>query len=356
MRGLSQYRKAAVMHGINSITVEKIDMVEPKDDEVLVNIKSVGICGSDIAYYTKGRTGVAEVKPPHILGHECSGEVVKIGQNVKNIKVGDRVAVEPGKPCGKCQLCLEGKYNLCNEMIFMSTPNPNPMKKGEGAFVEYSTRPSEFVFPIPENMTFDEAAMIEPLAVALQALEKGNIKAGKSALILGCGPIGLCILLALKAYGCTDIYMTDIVDYRLKQAKELGATKVFNALEEDYEEIINKLTNGKGIDVVFDTTCNEKAIQSAVNLVAKAGNIVLVGVSTRTDMPFDMVQILKKEITIRSSFRYNNKYPLAIKLVASGLIDIKKIISHKMPIEEISEAMKMVSDKTEGVIKVVLNI
>jgi len=347
-------RKAAVMYGIDDIRIENLPIPDIGPDDVLVRIRSVGVCGSDIHFYKEGRIGSVVVVPPHILGHECAGEIVGIGANVKNLKIGDKVAIEPGRPCGKCELCLKGKYNLCPEMIFMSAPHPR--KLDEGAFVEYSARPAHFCFPLPEHISFDEGAMVEPLAVALQALKQGKISAGQSIAILGCGPIGLAVLIAAKAYGCSPIYMTDIMDYRLNKAKTTGATEVFNVAEEDYTEKINKLTGGRGVDAVIDTTGSEKAYMGAVAIAARGSTIVLVGMSANEMALFNIGSIIDKELFIAGVFRYNNVYQQAVNLISSGIADVKQLISHRLKFENIVEAMDIVAKKRDNVVKVIIDI
>lgn len=343
------------MYGIDDIRVENICMpakLEP--DDVLVRIKSVGICGSDIHFYKEGKIGTMAVVPPHILGHECSGEIAEAGSNVKHLRVGDRVAVEPGRPCGKCEFCQKGKYNLCPDMIFMSAPHPQ--KLDEGAFVEYSIRPAGFCFKIPEHVSYDEGAMAEPLAVALQALKRGRVTAGQSMVILGCGPIALSILLTAKAYGCSEIYMTDIVEYRLKKAEELGALKAFNAAGTDYAAEIKKLTGGRGIDIVIDTTGNEKAYKAAVEIAMRGGVIVLVGMCADEMAQFNIGAVLDKELSIASVFRYDNVYRTAVNLLSSGMVDMMKLITHRIPLENIKEGLEIVAQRKDDCIKVVITI
>lgn len=348
-------RIAALMTAKRKIEIKEIDMKYPSDKEVLIKIEKIGICGSDITYFTKGESAIGKISFPHILGHECSGTVVQIGNNVSNLKIGDRVAVEPGKPCFECEMCKIGKYNLCDKMVFMSTPSSNPELTGEGAFVQYSVRPVELCYKLEDEMTFEEGAMIEPLSVALQAIEKADVKAGRSALVLGSGPIGLCIVMSLIANGCKDIYTTDLSAFRNTFAVSIGALKSFNPLNGNYVDEILELTESKGIDMVFDTTCNEAAIKSAFETVRKGGNIVLVGVSKRKDMPIDISQVLKKELTIRGSFRYCNKYPLAINLIKNKLIDIERIITHRMNIRELSKALEIAESNKEDVLKIVID-
>lgn len=352
---MEKTRQAAVMYGIDDIRVERLPMPGPLGpDDVLVNIKSIGVCGSDIHFYKEGKIGAMAVVPPHTLGHECAGLIAATGSNVKNLKVGDRVAVEPGKPCGTCEFCQKGKYNLCPEMIFMSAPHPQ--KLDEGAFVEYSVRPAGFCFKIPDHVSYEEGAMAEPLAVALQALKRGRVSAGQTMAILGAGPIALTVLLAAKGFGCSDVYMTDVMDYRLDKAIELGATKVFNAAKEDYAAQIKKLTSGRGVDVVIDTTGNEKAYKAASEIVMNGGVIVLVGMSANEMALFNIGAILDKELDVVGVFRYDNVYQKAVNLIASGAVDMKKIITHRLPLAEINEALEIVAQKKDHAIKVIINI
>lgn len=337
---MDKLRKAAVMTGIDKMNIERIPMPVLSDpDDVLINIKSVGICGSDIHYFKEGKIGTRVVKPPHILGHECAGVIAAVGSNVTSLKIGDRVAVEPSKPCGKCEFCMKGKYNLCTDMLFMAAPHP--FKHSEGAFSEYSVRPANFCFKIPDHVTFEEAAMAEPLAVALQALKRGRVSAGQTIAIIGCGPIALCVLLSAKAYGCSTIYMSDVVDYRLDYAMKLGAYKVFNAASVDYVSEILKETEGRGVDVVIDTTGSEKAYPAAVDLVMRGGVIVLVGNGVNRIVPFNVGAVLDKELDVVGVFRYDNIYRKAIDLIASGAVDLKKIITHRYPVEDITEAFSV---------------
>lgn len=347
-------RIAALMTDKNEIAVKEIEMVYPGDNEVLIKIEKIGICGSDITYYTKGESAIGKIKYPHILGHECAGTVVQTGKNVIKLKTGDRVAVEPGKPCFKCELCKSGKYNLCDDMIFMSTPNEDPNKTGEGAFVEYSVRPAELCYKLDDGISFEEGAMIEPLSVALHAIEKADVKAGRSALVLGTGPIGICIIMSLLANGCREIFSADLSEFRNEYSEKIGVRKSFNPLNDNYVHDIKEMTDNKGVDMVFDTTCNEMAIQSAFDIVKKGGNIVFVGVSSRKDMPIDISQMLKKEITVRSSFRYSNKYPLAIELIKNKLVDINKIITNHYKIHELSKALETAKSNKDNVIKIII--
>ena len=219
--------KTAVMTDIMQVEIQERLIPQPKDDEVLVKVEYVGICGSDLHYYESGRIGDFVVKPPFVLGHEAGGTVVEVGANVKNLKVGDRVAMEPGKTCGQCEFCKSGKYNLCEDVVFFATP---PV---DGVFQEYVAHEAGLCFKLPDNVSTLEGALIEPLAVGMHAARQGEAKLGQTAVVTGAGCIGLVTLLSLKAMGVTKVIVVDVMEKRLQKALELGADAVINGKEED---------------------------------------------------------------------------------------------------------------------------
>lgn len=346
-------RKIAYMDNIKSIIFKKEDVPKLQEKEVLVKVRSVGICGSDLVYYTKGGSAVAKIEYPHILGHELSGEIVSLGNKVKGLSIGDRVAVEPGVPCYRCDYCKEGNYNLCNEMSFMSTPIKR--KYSEGGFVEYSVRPYEMLHKIPENISFNEGAMIEPLAVALNALDQSKVKSGDKVLILGSGPIAMCILLSLRAVGVNCIYTTDIKEERVSFSKEMGSLESFNVLNTNFVEEIENLIGENQIDAIYDTTCHEGSINDALSLAKKNSSITLIGVPHGEFLNINAKTLFLKQITMFTSFRYANQYPKAINLVASGAIEIDKIITNYFQFDEIKEALELALSNNGDIMKIVVN-
>ena len=269
--------KAAVMEKIGEIVMKDLPKPVPKDNEVLVKIKDIGICGSDIHYYESGRIGDFVVTKPIILGHESAGIVEEVGKDVKNLKPGDRVTLEPGYTCGKCEYCMSGRYNLCPDVVFMATP------PYDGAFCEYVAWPAHMAFKLPDNMSYMEGALVEPLSVGLHAADMADAKLGQTAVVLGSGCIGLCTLMSLKARGVTKIYIADVIQKRLDKAKSLGATEVINAAEKDTVEEIMRLTDGKGCDLVFETAGSRITTQQTPYLVKIGGKIVLVGMAPNPD-------------------------------------------------------------------------
>ena len=235
--------KTAVMTDIMEVEIQERPIPQPKDDEVLVKVEYVGICGSDLHYYESGRIGDFVVKPPFVLGHEAGGTVVEVGANVKNLKVGDRVAMEPGKTCGHCEFCKSGKYNLCEDVVFFATP---PV---DGVFQEYVAHEAGLCFKLPDNVSTLEGALIEPLAVGMHAARQGEAKLGQTAVVTGAGCIGLVSLLSLKAMGVTKVIVVDVMEKRLQKALELGADAVINGKEEDTVARIQELTGADLVEI-----------------------------------------------------------------------------------------------------------
>ena len=331
--------KAALMMGPKNIVMGEKDIPEYGDDEVLVNIKHVGICGADLEFYQHGRIGGWVLEFPHTLGHEPAGVVAEVGKNVTHLKPGDVVAIEPGKPCFKCDTCLKGKYNLCPNMLFMSVPGV------PGAFCEYVAWPARLVFKVPDNMDTADACLAEPLAIGIHSVDQSGIKFGQSAAIIGSGCIGLCVALALKARGITEIYITDIAPKRLEKAEELGVTAALNAGEVDIVEKILELSGG-GVDVVYECSATQIAIDQSIQLINKGGMITLIGMPSTPTQAYDTNGIIMKEANISSNFRYRFDYPSAIAAIASGTAPISKVVSHRFPIEKLSEAIELnIADK-----------
>ena len=231
--------KTAVMLGTGHMGFEERDIPKVGDSEVLVKLEYVGICGSDLHYYETGAIGDYVVKPPFVLGHEPGGTVVEVGKEVRHLKAGDRVALEPGKTCGHCEFCREGKYNLCPEVVFFATP---PV---DGVFQEYVAHEADLCYKLPENVSSLEGALIEPLAVGFHAAIQGNAHLGQKALVMGAGCIGLVSMMALKARGVSEVYVVDIIEKRLQKAMELGADGVINGAQEDVIERVKQITENR---------------------------------------------------------------------------------------------------------------
>lgn len=342
--------KVAVMNGVGKMGFVEREIPQPADNEVLVKLEYVGICGSDMHYYETGRIGDYVVEPPFVLGHEPGGVVVEVGKNVTHLKVGDRVALEPGKTCRHCEYCREGKYNLCPDVVFFATP---PV---DGVFQEYVAHEAALCFKLSENVDTLEGALIEPLAVGFHAANQGGAHAGQTAVVFGAGCIGLVSMMALKAEGVSRVYVVDIMQKRLDKAMELGATGVINSMNTDVQEEIGRLTEGKGVDLVIETAGMEVTTRQAIHVTKKGATIVLVGYSKTGEMTLPLSLALDKELTFKTVFRYRHIYPMAIEAVASGKVNLKGIVSNIFNFDDIQAAMdKSVSDKA-NIVKSVVKI
>ena len=342
--------KVSVMTGIRKVMEEERPIPVPGDDDVLIRVMDCGVCGSDIHYYEHGRIGDYVVDKPMILGHECAGKIVEVGKNVKNVKPGDRVAVEPGYTCGKCEFCKKGLYNLCPDVVFLATP------PYDGAFAEYLKYPSDMVFRLPDDMDTVEGALIEPFCVGLHAVRQSEGRLGDSAVILGAGCIGLCTLLALHASGIHEVYVTDVIDKRLDMAGKLGASAVINAAEKDVVQEILNLTDGKGVDLVFETAGTEATTQQTARLVKRGGCVVLVGMAADPVFKYDFGILQNKEASIHTVFRYRNLYPAAIEAVSRGKIPLKQIVTDEYDFAHISEALEDSINRKSEIVKAVIKV
>ncbi len=342
--------RAAYMTGLNKMEIRDIEVPKPGEKDVLVKLEYVGICGSDVHYLEHGKIGDFVVNGDFILGHECAGTVVEIGSGVQNLKVGDRVALEPGITCGQCEFCKTGKYNLCPDVEFLATPPYH------GSLMNYIAFPENMCFKLPENITTKEGALVEPLAVGMHAALQGNVKLGNSVVILGAGTIGLVTLLACKAYGATEITVVDVIPKRLEYAKKLGATATLNAAEVDVNTEIEKMTAKRGVDIVIETAGSARTISQTPYLVKNGGTIVLVGLAPQDIIEFNFAKIMAKEAEIKSVFRYRNIYPTAIKAIAKGIIDITGIVTHEFDFDDVAKAFDYVINNKQDVVKAVIKI
>lgn len=342
--------KVAVMNGIGQMGFIERAVPQPADNEVLVKLEYVGICGSDMHYYETGRIGDYIVNPPFVLGHEPGGTVVEVGKEVKHLKPGDRVALEPGKTCGHCEFCREGRYNLCSDVVFFATP---PV---DGVFQEYVAHEADLCFKLPDNVDTMEGALIEPLAVGFHAANQGGAHAGQTAVVFGAGCIGLVSMMALKAEGVSKVYVVDIMQKRLDKALELGATAVINSKETDVLKEVERLTEGKGADLIIETAGMEITTRQAIHIARRGASIVLVGYSKSGEMTLPLSLALDKELTFKTVFRYRHIYPMAIEAVASGKVNLKGIVTNVFEFDDIQNAMdSSVRDKS-NIVKSVVRI
>ncbi|KYH42088.1 MAG: alcohol dehydrogenase [Candidatus Bathyarchaeota archaeon B26-2] len=326
--------RAAVLHKPLDMRLEEVEIPEIGPMDVLVRMRAVGVCGSDVHYFLHGRAASFVVTKPIILGHECAGDIAEVGSKVQNLEVGQRVVIEPGFTCGRCNYCRGGRYNLCRNVRFYGTP------PYDGAFSEYAAAPAENVYPLPDNVSYEEGAMIEPLAVGMMAARRGSVTIYDKVAILGAGPIGQMALRAVKAQGVLETYVTDVIGYRLEHAERAGATVVINPAEEDVVERIMDLTGGEGVDVVIEASGAVDAVRQAFKMVRPGGRVVLVGIFPSVEIEVPLAETITKELDVLGVFRYANIFPTAVRCVSSGRIEVKSLITHKFPLERIVEGFE----------------
>jgi len=315
-------------------------------DDVLIRVRASAICGSDLHIY-EGTHPHAPI--PIAIGHELAGEVVKVGNDVEKVKVGDRVCVEPLVVCGKCYYCQRGVYNHC---LSISVNYRRPML--QSGFAEYFKFGERWIHPIPDSLSFEEAALIEPLSVAVHNVTRAGLKAGDKAAILGAGPIGLLVLQVARALGASTLFVTDAVDYRLDLANKVGADYTVNVLKEDPVQKIRNLTDGLGVDICFEAVGLEKTFDQALKVLKKGGMARIIGTYGKPNITFDVMQLIGGELRVSGTFGYCWDYPIAVDLAGRGRVNLKALISHVMPLDKIEEAFELVSKKEANAIKVVI--
>lgn len=340
--------KVAVMTEARKMEWATREIPQAKPGELQIRLKHVGVCGSDLHFYQDGRLGNWVPDGPLVLGHEPGGEVVEVGEGVQGFKPGDKVAIEPGVPCGQCENCKKGYYNLCEHMSFMAIP-----KERDGVFSEYCTHPANMCYKLPDNMDTIEGALIEPLAVGFHAVQTSGAHVGQSAVVLGCGCIGLVTVMVLKACGINEIYVADVLDKRLDRAKELGAVQAIRSDKEDLEAFCKSLPGG-GVDHVFETAGTTVTTLMSAKLIKKSGTVTLVGMAPNPETPYDIGSLMDKEGKINTVFRYRNLYPTAIAAVSQGTIPLKSIVSHVFDFQDVIEGVAFNVDNKQDVIKAVV--
>ena len=317
--------RANILKSQGDMAMETLPLPQLDPDQVLVQVAAVGVCGSDVHYYEHGRIGPYIVDHPLVLGHELSGRIAAVGSAVDPARVGRRVAVEPQRPCRTCKQCKAGRYNLCPDIEFYATP---PV---DGAFAEYVSIQSDFAYDIPDSVSDEAAALIEPLSVGLWACERAEIKPGSRVLIAGAGPIGIIAAQAARAFGATEIYISDIAEDRLAFALEHGATHALNARTDSVE--------GLDVDAFIDASGAPQAVRSGIKAVAPAGRVILVGLGA-DDVELPVSYIQNREIWLSGVFRYTNTWPLAIQLIADGKVDLDILVTGRFALAESEEALK----------------
>lgn len=339
----------AILVTPGTMRIQPAPVPTPKEDEILLKVEYVGICGSDIHGFESGP--FIPPKDPNQkigLGHECAGTVAAVGSKVTKFKVGDRVNIEPGVPCGKCRFCLSGHYNICPDVDFLAT-QPNY----RGALTNYITHPEAFTYKLPDNMSTMEGALVEPAAVGVHAAMEAGVKPGKRIVILGAGCIGLMTLQACRSMGASEIIVADVIEKRLHMAKQLGAAYTVDGREEDTVARTRELFGEWGADIVFETAGSPVTARQTTRLVARGGRIMIVG-TVPGDTPINFLSI-NREVKIQTVFRYANNYPMTIEAIASGRFDVASMVTDIYDYSQVQrafeESLSRKSEIIKGVIK-----
>ena len=341
--------KALVLEEKGKISYRDIDIQESVGPgDVFIKIHSVGICGSDVHYYQFGKIGNFVVTGPMVLGHEASGTVIEVGSSVKDLKPGDRVCMEPGIPEPDSKAVMMGMYNLDPAVRFWATP---PI---HGCLRETVVHPAQFVFKLPENVSYGEGAMAEPLSVGLQAVKKAGIKPGDTALVTGCGTIGLVTAMSALAGGCSRVIITDVIQEKLDIASGYGITPV-NITKQNVVDTVNELTNGWGVDVIFEASGNASAIANIFDPLCPGGTVVFIGMPVQP-VPVDIVAAQAKEAVIKTIFRYAHVYPRAINLMSSGKIDVKQLITDTYKFKDGVAAFEYAANPRPTSVKIIIEM
>ncbi|GAA3716843.1 NAD(P)-dependent alcohol dehydrogenase [Microlunatus aurantiacus] len=328
--------RAAVLPEPNTIEIREVPDPTPLPHQAVVRIEAVGVCGSDTAYCTVGRIGDWVVDGPLILGHEAAGQVIEIGSAVTGVVVGDRVAIEPGTPCRDCRECLAGRYHLCPDLVFLATP-PH-----DGALVEKLAVDSRNLYRLPDSMSYEQGALVEPLSVGIWGCRRVGLEPGDDVLVTGAGPVGLLAAAAARALGATTVTVTDLSDFRLDLAARMGfVTERSDAAGDSTYDVLLECSGAPGV------------LAAGLARLRPAGRAAVIGLSKEQSIPLPLSQLNVNEISISLVNRYRNTWPLGISLIASGRVDVDPLITHHFPLAETRDALllgRTVTDSIKAVI------
>ncbi len=342
--------KAMMLTGIRQMEMKEVSTPAILNDrDVLIKMKTLGVCGSDIHYYVSGKIGSQVVDYPFTVGHEGAGEVEAVGKGVSTVLPGDRIAIEPAMPCWECDQCLEGRPHTCRNLRFLGCPG-----QAEGSLSEYIVMPESSCFKIEDKMSYDEAAISEPLAIGLYAVKQSIPMKGARVGILGFGPIGMSVLLPALAMGASEVYVSDKIDERLRIAEKSGASLTANP---DREDVVEKIS-GKApelLDVVFECCGQQDAIDNAVDLLKPGGKLMVIGIPEfdRWSIPVDISR--HKELCIQNVRRQNEAVQPALDMMASGEISVAAMATHRFSFENSKEAFDLVAAYGDGVMKAMID-
>ena len=343
--------KAFQLTGIRQMEMREVpdpEIRSPRD--VLIRMKAVGVCGSDIHYYLTGRIGRQVVKYPFTTGHEGAGEVVAVGGEVTRVKPGDRIAFDPAMPCGECDQCLSGRPHTCRNLKFLGNPG-----QAEGCLSEYIVLPEGSCYPLEEWLTYDQGAFSEPLSIGTYAVRLAGAVKGKTIAILGSGPIGMSVLLPALAYGAEAVWVTDKIDERLALARKMGAAGTANP---DREDVVAAVLQQMpfGVDLVFECCGQQEAMDQAVQLLKPGGKIMIVGIPEQDTWTFSVDELRHKEIALQNVRRQNDCVQEALDLIGTGRVNVDPLITHRFPFEETDKAYELVAGYRDGVMKAMVGL
>ena len=330
--------KSVRLHGTGDLQIHEEEVPVVGAGEKLIRVKSVGVCGSDLHWFSEGSIGDAKLEHPLILGHEFAGIT----------EDGERVAIDPAISCGHCEFCDHGHPNLCSSLIFAGHGNT------DGALREWMAWSEKSLFPIPDSLSDDDGAMLEPLGVAIHSVDLGKLKAGMTVGVFGCGPIGLLIIQMAKLAGATNIIATDKLTHRVQAAKAFGASHAFLAEEGRELEEIGAATAGRGVDVAFEAAGTQDSVDTSFAAVSTGGKVVLAGIPDGDRISFSASVARRKGLTIKLVRRMKHTYPRAIELVSKGLVDVRSLVTHHFSLEQAVEAFR-VAQQREG-LKIIIEV
>lgn len=320
--------RALVLERVGELSLREIDLPqEVGPDDVRIRLHTVGVCGSDVHYYTHGRIGDFIVNEPMVLGHEAAGTIIEVGTNVTHLKPGDRVCMEPGIPDPRSRASRLGIYNVDPAVTFWATPPVH------GVLTPETVHPAAFTYKLPDNVTFAEGAMVEPFAVGMQAASRARITPGDTAVVTGCGTIGIMVALAALAGGCSRVFISDLSDTKLDLAQTYDGITGVNLRQTDIVSAIDEATNGWGADIVFECSGAPAAVRDLFRIVRPGGAVVLVGLPPEP-VPVDIAAACARECRIETVFRYANVFDRALALIAAGKVDLKPLISASYTFEQ----------------------
>lgn len=342
--------KAMMLTGIKKMEMKEIpDPMIVNDTDVLIKMKTIGVCGSDVHYYTTGKIGSQVVSYPFPVGHEGSGQVVQTGSAVTRVKPGDRIAIEPAMPCFECDQCLAGRPHTCRKLRFLGCPG-----QADGCLSEYIVMPETSCIPISDKLSYDQAAISEPLAIGVYAVKKSIPMRDAKVGILGFGPIGMSVLLPALAQGAGKVYVTDKIPERIELAGKAGAEWAGNPNKED---IVRKIIDQEPhmLDVVFECCGQQDAIENAIDLLKPGGKLMIIGIPEFDRWSFPVDKLRHKELTIRNVRRQVNCVEPSLEMMENGSVDVSLMPTHRYKFEDTKEAFDLVTEYKDGVMKAMID-